>query len=207
MRTLGLIGKFITGPWMRLVAQDLNILDLNKFYNEALTNVSSWKCQLGEIHVLTSKSTIFDSVPLKEDLQLQQLLQFTSDDDKKATESILQKLLEAIEVVILRQLHTQLPGDVFWNPSPSLQEEAQSAKSHNISGERKFAMVDAHIRRAPSATMGKIEAKTMFKCNKTRTWLGTQSKEKKKKNIIKAIIQPGRKVRAANRTRQIGKYA
>ena len=200
MRALGLIGRFVTGPWMRLVGQDLNILDINKYYNEALTNITRWKCQPSEM--ISSKSCIFEAIPLKEDEHLHQLLQFTSNDDERATESLLQKLLEAIEEVILRQLHTQLPGGVFWDPSPRLQEEARSSTSHNISGERKFAMVDAHIRRAPNATMGKIEAKTMFRCNKTSTWLNTQSRAKKKKNIIEAITL-GRKVRAANRSREI----
>ena len=41
-RALGIIGKVVTGPWMRLVGQDRNIFELNKYYAEAQQKLQSW---------------------------------------------------------------------------------------------------------------------------------------------------------------------
>ena len=63
-------------------------------------------------------------------------------------------------------------------------------------------MVDSYIHRAPSASMGHVESKTMFKCNKTARWLQKKSNQSKKKQILESISL-GRKNTKADRARAI----
>ena len=49
--------------------------------------------------------------------------------------------------------------------------EAETCSNTNISGERCFATADQELLRARNATTGYIEAKTMFRRNKTGKWL------------------------------------
>ena len=170
------------------MSQDQNILDMNKCYEEAVTKLQQWRADPSDM--LTRKECIFAGVLLKEDRQLHALLQFPTEEEKKATESLVIQLLEAVEIVVKRQLKDQLPGGIFWDPSPNLQKQAKSASCTNISGERKFA-----------ASMGKIESKVMFKYNKTNAWLKAQKKDKRKQNILQSISL-GRKIRKENRARE-----
>ena len=39
---LGLVGKYVTGPWMRWIPQQSTILELNVLFNEALVRIGDW---------------------------------------------------------------------------------------------------------------------------------------------------------------------
>ena len=41
-RSLGILGKLITGPWMRLLGVETTILGMNKHFQEALGNITAW---------------------------------------------------------------------------------------------------------------------------------------------------------------------
>ena len=43
LRALGLVGKAVTGPWMRLVGTEPNILQMNQHFNEAVQQLTG-KC-------------------------------------------------------------------------------------------------------------------------------------------------------------------
>lgn len=159
-RALGLVGKFITSPWMRLVSINCNILDMNQYFQAAVTKLQTWKKD--QNLVLASITSIFTDIPITKDRQYEEFLHFSSDENRESTKALLAQFLCAIADVMARQLASQLPEGVFCDPSPELRHQAASTTATDNSGERKFAMVDAHIRRAPSATMGTIESKTMF---------------------------------------------
>ena len=55
-----------------------------------------------------------------------------------------------------------------------------------ISGERVFGKVDAALRRAPNVDISKVESKTMYTCNRTRTWLAAKTGVEKQKEIFTA---------------------
>ena len=93
-------------------------------------------------------------------------------EEKDGLCSLLLKIfLETIKDVIFRQMSDQLPGAKFWDPSPELYERAKSCGPDNISGERRFGMVDAYMRRAPNASSEKVEAKVMFKGLQPDSWM------------------------------------
>lgn len=88
--------------------------------------------------------------------------------------------------VMERQLASQLPGGVFWEPSEALRAQAQSCSSTNISGERTFGMVDYELQRARHATVGHVEGKVMYKKNETGQWLAVQQQSDKEQRLTLA---------------------
>ena len=80
---------------------------------------------------------------------------------------------------------------VIGSPSPTLLAHSNSCSATNISGERAFGRVDAALNRAPSATVDKVEAKTMYSANKTSSWLSGKSPEETVSLIETAHKQAG----------------
>ena len=118
LRALGIVGKIMTGPWMRLIGMnhDCNILEFNKYIYEAEKKLTSWSTNATPL--LSQKTSIFSTVPVKEDKVLVGLLKSTSYDN--ATKCLLQELCQAILNVIHRQMSDQLPGGLHWNSTRKL---------------------------------------------------------------------------------------
>ena len=93
-------------------------------------------------------------------------------------------LLQTVKNIIKCQISNQLPGGKFWNPSPQLYKEALSCCVENISGERRFGNVDTYTKKAPSASIEKVEARMLFKGNRTDQCLEGQDPQ-----IRKCIIE------------------
>ena len=41
-RALGIVGKLVTGPWMRLLGQETSILGMNEYFREAFDRLTAW---------------------------------------------------------------------------------------------------------------------------------------------------------------------
>lgn len=164
LRSLGLIGKVLTGPWMRLVGQELNILDMNKKYLEAKENLTNWAQDASPL-LQADPPSAFAGVPVLKDIVLDTLLQPTDTDGE--TKQMIQELCVACLDVMERQLVSQLPGGQFWDPSDVIKEQAKSCTSTNISGERNFAICDHELHRARNGKVSYVEARVLFKANKT----------------------------------------
>ena len=107
---------------------------------------------------------MFETIPIKEDAVLESLLVPTIFN--QVTVKVLEKFCAAILVVLERQLHSQLPGGVFWEESNDVQQQAMSCSATNISGERNFARTDQVFHHAKNASAGHVESKVMFRANK-----------------------------------------
>ena len=183
-RALGIIGKLVTGPWMRLLGQETNILKMNTHFQQAYSNLTSWSTDASPL-LETTAPCAFPEVDVKRDIVFDSLVQSTEFDNE--TKIVLQDLCKACCDVMSRQLETQLPGGAFWHPSAELLHEAESCSSTNISGERCFATADQEILRARHATTGYIEAKTMFRRNRSDEWLDRQTPAEKSCRIQLAM--------------------
>ena len=205
LRALGIIGKCITGPWMRLLGNNKTILEMNIFYAEAQEKTKSWSTDASPL-LSPHPPSVFETIPIKEDAVLESLLTPTSLND--ITVNLLQNLCAVILVLIERQLHSQLPGGVFWDAAPDVQQQAKSCSATNISGERNFARVDQAIYHAKNASTGHIEAKVMFRANNTAKWLAELNVNDKKYHISHAMkgaraISEEEKARKAQLSKQI----
>ena len=183
-RALGIVGKLITGPWMRLLGVETNILGMNKHFQEALGNITAWTRDASSL-IQPNAPCAFSCVDVKRDTVFLSLMERTEFDGE--TISLLQTLCKACVEVMERQLKSQLPGGEFWSPSTQLLIEAETCSNTNISGERCFATADQEILRARNATIGHIEAKTMFRRNKTGQWLDRYSVDEKSTKITLAM--------------------
>ena len=192
LRALGIISKLITGPWMRHVLMAPNILDVNQFYQNVQVQLRRWSHNAWPMlqHGTSSVSDL--NAPILRDAIYEKLL--VSDDTDISTESLLRSICSNILTVVDRQLADQLPEGKFWEPSNELRLEAESCCCHNISGERKMGMVDSLCRRCGNMTFDKMEARLMFKSNKTGPWLEQKSNQEVEMRVA-AARREGRKLR------------
>ena len=169
---------------MRLLGVETNILGMNKHFQEALDNITTWRHDASSL-IQPDAPCAFSSVEVKRDTVFRSLVEPT--DFNSETISLLKALCKACVEVMERQLQSQLPGGEFWSPSAQLLIEAESCSSTNISGERCFVTADQEIFRSGNATTGHIKAKTMFRRNKTGQWLHRSSGDEKSHKISLAM--------------------
>ena len=171
-RALGLVSKYVTGPWQRLAESGLNILEMNKYYEDGLHNLEQWATDPTPI-IRGQAQAIFGGVDIKQD-DVYRALIAPSDTDED-TKIVLQKIFMGFKDVYLRQLADQLPGGEHFHPSPDLIQQAASCESTNISGERIFGQLDFQLKRAPNLKVDFAESKIMYSANETAVWLDEKS--------------------------------
>ena len=168
-RALGLVGKYVTGPWMRLIENDINILHLNPFFKNAASQLQEWS--LDPTCLLTGTAQpLFPQVPISEDSIFTKLTTPAFDDE---TAHLLKAILSSILEDYKRQLSDQLPGGLHCKPSEELLQKAESCTGNNISGERVFGQFDHELRRAPNSKLPYGKAKIMYQNNDTEQCLAS----------------------------------
>ena len=196
LRSLGLLDKYFTGPWMRWQGDTHNILQTSEVFTHAISELRSADCRT-MIHGFQVSAF---RTEVTTDEKYRKLCEANSTDEKTAT--IFRALIDVAIKVMERQLKDYLPGGKYHDPSPSLQAEAASCSSNNISGERVFAMWDARKQQAKTASTTKVSSKTTFKANKVReSFLAGKSKEQKAQ-IINVATKQARKDRMADKARE-----
>lgn len=188
LRCLGLVGALVARPWMEVVSEGGNILEMNNLYESAANMLTKWSEEPQSM--LRDNCTVFGTPPVKDEVLTALLSQPFKDDMVGPLKAILTSILD----VIRRQLGSQLPGGQFWESSEVLKEQAASCCNSNISGERNFAQLDSHLHHAPNIGIGKIESKVMFKANATRHWLQNKP-QGSRKELIRNNIKAGAKER------------
>ena len=76
MRALGILGKLITGPWMRLLGVDTTILGMNKHFQAALGNITAWSNDASSL-IRPNAPCAFSCVDVKRDTVLHSLVDRT----------------------------------------------------------------------------------------------------------------------------------
>jgi hypothetical protein len=167
LRALGLVGKVITGPWLKYTMAERPVWELSPFYTSVVQNLKAWCTDATPL--LSDAVCIYDGCEVEKDAIWQSLVQPNSNDGK--VKAILQNICSCLLTVCERQLVDHLPGGVHHHFTESMKVKAASCTSNNISGERVFAHLDASIRRAPNGAMDFHESKILFGTNGVQGWL------------------------------------
>jgi hypothetical protein len=163
LQLLGLIGKVITGPWMTLFySEESNNLDLCGPIQESVAFVSRLVAEPGLL--LSTTTTCFGDPFPTDDAVHTALINFGELNTDAA-----QKVFEEILKVLKNQLGRYIDGEF----SSHEKELGSSVPMHNMESERILGMTDAHVRRAPNASLDYIQAKVKASNNKSLVWLNS----------------------------------
>ena len=185
-RALGLLGKQVTGPWLRHTMVERPVLELNAFYESAVDKLQLWSSDASEL--MRGEGVLFENCP-QQDAVLESLTRPSQTDDR--IKSLLEKMFASVVTIAKRQLQDQLPGGKFYAPTPELENVASTCSANNISGERVFARLDAAIKRAPNASMDYHKSKICFSENTSAAWLCAKSPEGRS-SLLRTARKQGR---------------
>ena len=168
---------------MRMLGENTTILSTNAPLHAAREAMPAWASDPTPKTNPETKTAFPGIDPMKDSTYDHLMRPGTNSDDVHV---LLGRMCASAVVVMDRQLSDHFPGGKFWNPGNELEAQASSCSSTNISGEMAFAMSDRDQARAPNATVGFVEAKVMFRKNKTGDWLGQQEEGRVKEIITEA---------------------
>ena len=63
-RALGLLGKQVTGPWLRHTMVDRPVLELNPFYESAVNKLRVWSSDASEL--MRGEEVLYENSPQKD---------------------------------------------------------------------------------------------------------------------------------------------
>ncbi|KAK3740712.1 hypothetical protein RRG08_048956 [Elysia crispata] len=166
LQAISLVGKLITGPWMRFMYKnkdDLSNLQMSEHFRTAQLMIEAWTTNPSEM--VSSDKDVFLQ-PVDHDAVIESLRSPISI----GVQVVLKAILPSISSVITRQLGRYLSGDLS-NPNHDLLAKTASAAPHNIWAERVIDMTCQLWKRCPMATAGFLDSKIKAKTNKTMDWL------------------------------------
>ena len=165
-RALGLISKFVTGPFWRILESETPILEMNVKYQHMVMCFDRWAKDAAQL--LSGEAKLFEEYPLHIDAVSDALLRPTLQD------SLVQEILEAIKIfsgfsVLFKQMvSNHLSGGEFdVEVTQERKSETASVQKTNTVSERDFAQLDWLLREKPNCTTMSLEAMIMFSNNKT----------------------------------------
>ena len=158
LRMVGLVGKIITAPWMRMFyanEKNLTNLETTPAIQTSLQNRKYLKDN--PAHALTTKRDIFDGQLSASDEVIKDLQRpWESQTEEAQFLDIFPKLMSGTIEVLERQLKPYLHGDLA-TPTVAQLEKSKSAPTHNIFAEQTLGLTDHQFHRAPNATIGFID--------------------------------------------------
>lgn len=195
LQVLGLLGKHLTGPWMK------------KFYTSSqneINHVDGIQVVKGVIgtlkeaaehprDMLTASEDFFNE-ELHVDPTLQALRERLADDEFSSTMS---KCLQAIIVVLEMQYSKYFQVDI----TEKLREEVASARSHNIDSEEIMGMFSAMKQKCPNATMCYLSCRMRACKNRTVQYLD-ELEEARKEDVLQKAVKWGRMQRNKRKRKQ-----
>ena len=194
LQVLGLIGKYLTGPWM------------TKFYTateNSVPHVEGIRIVKTLVNRLKSTSTE-DMLKAKEDFFGNP---FSNDTDQQLSilqdipvnqqlfDTMMEKCLAAVVSVLEKQYSRYFSTEI----DDILKKETESARCHNIDAEQMMGMFSAAKEKAPNATVSFISSKIRSQKNKVTQYLSELAFEKKETLINFAIGQARKQAKAQRR--------
>ena len=173
LRVVGMLGKFVTSPWMRYIYANegkLSHLELtNSFFPVCFQNLEQAK---EDPQTIVQGETDVFGKPYR-DHSIDEILgrlregrEFTEGELSTAKVLIL-----GFVDVLKRQMAEYYPGGTLADPSKDLMEQTKSAPGDNIFAERVLGTADNIARRAPNATVQYVDSYVRITHNKTLNWL------------------------------------
>lgn len=198
-RALGLINKFITGPFWRLLESDTPILEMNKKYQHMVACFEEWTCNA--MPILNGEARLFKEYPPHIDTVSDSLLKPTSEDF--LVQEILEALFAGFSALLKRMVTDHLSGGVLdVESTEQRKKETASVQKTNTISERDFAQLDRLLKEKPNATTMSLEAMIMFSNNKTAKWIQTKT-DKEREHLFKQAREKGPKFRKIFKDRRL----
>ncbi|CAC5388507.1 unnamed protein product [Mytilus coruscus] len=190
-KVLPLMSKIVTGPLWRLIEENNHVLEMNFYYEmlldffnanskDATSFINCETFPFGE-HLI-NKDKYFDCLKVSNNLV-----------DTLAVQ-VAQTLFLSFYKLLKVAMQQQLPGGLFYEPSPELTSETLSVLPHNKIPERAFGMLDFMVKYRPNASILTNEAFITFSFNQTNEWLDSLS-EKERNELLQDARKKGRELR------------
>lgn len=196
MQVLGLLGKLLTGPWMkkfyRAAVNQIDHVEAIYVVKEVVTRL---KEQRSPLDLLTQSNDFFGDALKDSDETLQKLRDPPKDED--LFKVMMEACLGAIVEVLERQYKKYFEIDL----TEKLKEETKSARTHNIDAEEIMGMFSASKKRSPNATLCFLSCKMRAQKNKTVGFLEDLDTEKRDA-ILKKAVKLGQVQRQRRRVKQ-----
>ena len=178
VQSLGIFDKLLTGPLMRIIESDdaTHVFSLNSVWENIVKCLSDFAKDPTPLLEQTDRFAL----PVHRDDVYNSLFD-ESLGDCVLTKECLKLLCFHAEVLVRRQVDTQLPGGKFYSPSPDLIAETEHVPKHNILNERSFALLDRHIREKPHSTTVTLSGTISYGKNNTDKWLSSLPTDEKHK--------------------------
>ena len=199
MQVLGLLGKLLTGPWMKkFYATAVDQID----HVEGIQVIKQLVQKLKDlketpVDLLCCATDFFGNNLDKENSTLLKLRE--PPKDITLYSSMMTACLQAVIDVLERQYKKYFTGD--WEISERFGLETKSARSHNMDAEEVIGMFSAAKQKAANATTCFLSCKMRAQKNRTIDYLDRLEKIKRDQIIIQAI-QIGGKQRSKSRMNQ-----
>ena len=199
MQVLGLIGKLLTGPWMKaFYTSATNQID----HIDGIVVVKDVILKLKEqneipLGILTRPDDFFGNL-LNEgvDTTLKKLREPPLDEEQ--FRDMIKGCLEGIIEVLERQYKKYFECEI----TEQLRKETESARSHNIDAEEIMEMFSATKKKSPNATLCYTSCKMRALKNRTLKYLDNLEKDTRD-NVLKKAVLLGREQRKKRKGNQI----
>ena len=108
--------------------------------------------------LLYNEDKLFDDIEAHNDAMYKELFEQQDSELDTLTVEALEIMMHRFVIVLERQLHDQLPGGEFSDPSEELLAEARHVPKSNSFGESVFGVLDRLLRERPAATTLNVSA-------------------------------------------------
>ena len=187
MRSLGIMGKLLTGPLIRLIeAPQQHILHMNDTWLHVISKLEEFAVNSSP---LLEGMEFVPGSPVTKDEVYHRLFDPQPPEIEDLTGDCLRLICCNAAILLKRQLQDQLPGGIFYQPSEELLRQTATAPAHNIVSERDFAQLDRQIREKPSISTVSMSGLVTYSNNRTPDYLDELSEEERHNIITKAIKQ------------------
>ena len=182
-RALGLVGKAITSPYMRLVETPGRLaLDMNVHYQRLIEKLEEWSEDATSI--LTGQVVLYPGYSGKSQDRVHDAL--TTDQEDSEVKLLVQSMCTAIMEKAKHLFKDHLPGGKYAEPSDAQKNASKSCASHNITLERLMAQQDKHMAKVTHCNQPTREAKLLYKGNTTSKWCDSLQDKELDKRIKQA---------------------
>lgn len=168
-RALGLISKFITAPFWRILEdKTVHVLEMTQKYQHLLSYMERFAENSEEF--MKGNVVVFGNVEIVRDELFESLIK-PSDEYDVLTAQALELIFSAMVVKTKRMLADHLEGGKYdISAHPQEQLETQSVQKTNVGPERNFGMLDRLMVEKPRATSIVLEGIVLFNKNQTGSW-------------------------------------
>ncbi|ELT87136.1 hypothetical protein CAPTEDRAFT_189537 [Capitella teleta] len=166
LQVLGLLGKLLTGPWMKVfyTSRSSGILHLAgiAIVKQAIETMTDWA--ESPLQVLQTERDCFGKEIMRDDITRSMLL-------PPVNKELFREYMSACCLAINDVLNLQYKRYFNMEISEKLLDQTRSARSHNMDAEEIMGMITAAQDRAPNASMCFVSSKICAQKNQTMRYL------------------------------------